>query len=350
MWLKLERRKKKGERGFVLAMKRTAKDGARPPVCESTAVHSGLASDENRPGGAKKAKTSPAGWLGEFAEVLLALTLRLQRDGFGSDEVVTALMSPVFASVLRNALDTLENTMRLRRGTVEMVKSRVGEKRSGDVVRAGRLLSRTTDVLRCDYVMSLCEELGVDAQFEYNIGRDLRINLLEPTHCRAALARVLDSPRGGLQLLRRYGEYRECDDFFAATAPDLDPSVFNRVMREARAVGDEIVLSSMQDGALLCPCPSVLEWMVRDGLYDPRLTRDDAICHSPLALHMLLAEGNDPNTLSMDSIQPLCGSWVNAEMVDLLVAAGAEVDQLEYRRTPNQVALRRMLELLPREK
>ncbi len=190
-----------------------------------------------------------------------------------SDATVTG--SPFSALVERVVLATLQidTAKKFRAGATEIVTGQVSDPPSEDAQFAAQVLSRAEPFERSNCIMTLCEELDLDAKCVYE--RPVLLVLVESFYPANALVRVLDSPRGGVRVL----EYRLVD--FLCSSPPLDLSVFShlsRFLRDEEAAGeDDRLRRAAHRAAFVCETPVVLEWLLRDNLYREDFVKSDFI-------------------------------------------------------------------------
>ncbi len=159
--------------------------------------------------------------------------------------------------------------------------------------------------------------------------------------------RVLDSPRGGWRI------FADCGvgwfvDFLFSLNKSFSLSFFTSFVKQHEVAkgGDDLRRGSQSEGFRHWDA-KILEWLVRDNLYDKRFNKPETIvtCGNLMGLKMLVAEGYDPNYAGKYGTQPLSAPLCSKDMVDMLIKAGAKVELLNGRKLPSVNALRRMLQL-----
>lgn len=245
-----------------------------------------------------------------------------------------------------------------RAGTIEILQRTVGEPPSAAVVAAVRFLEvELSEYDRCDYIMSLCEELGTDVSWSYGTNlkgradRELYCRIIRKSLTTESLRRVLTSPRGGWRVVE---EVIRSTMSFAEMLRKVDPSLFTDVLRRERLEGGVVYRDEAHAVAFSSSRPVVLKWLVDDGLFDASLMTEIMIvsCGNALGLKMLVAGGYDPNSCCNTGEQPLTFRRRSAGMVDALVAVGAQVELLRPPLLlgcvlPSVAAFRRLLQLDP---
>ncbi len=208
-------------------------------------------------------------------------------------------------------------------------------------------LNGLSDYERCDYMMTLAEELTANVLEAYIVGNPGRtLSVLSANSSERSCARVAKSPSGGVRLLAEFVDAfgEELTLFLDGLAPEFDFSVLREVF------GDELRLERAHRGAFSSSSPKFLQFLIREGLCNVSLIRPVQIveCGNALALSFLIANGHDPNYERWDGVHALTHPRRSAVMVDELVAAGAKMESLRWNfDCPSPAALRRMLQLQP---
>ncbi len=227
-------------------------------------------------------------------------------------------------------------TKRIRNGVIDIVTGFEGaEGWTTTMEEAGVYLESLDEYEKCDYIMTVCDEIGVVAQFIFEDEdlEDQEIKLLSNVSSERSFQRVLESPWGGSRALQNHLDTKGLSfwEFLNIVSENVILSVFTRFMEEGRAAGDISNLVNAQVHAMQFYDPSMLEWLIRDGLYDASLNPIGLVlfCRNTLGLSRVLFDGQDPNLQTSTGIRPLLCRWCTADMVDLLVAAGAKVELLD---------------------
>ncbi len=204
---------------------------------------------------------------------------------------------------------------------------------------------------RCDYVMSVCEQLHVHAKARYQsaFGDVSEVVILCAESSEKTCWRVLNSDFFPLSPDELALYNRSFSRFLENLAPEFNFSAFTAyVVRQLEIGGDEY-LRDLLRAAFESTSPRVLSWLCRDGLYNGRWNSQSTLvtCGNPFGLALLISEGFDLNLPNEYGALPLSCGARTAEMVDALVAAGAKIELLSSDDVPSPVALRRMLQLKP---
>ncbi len=223
-------------------------------------------------------------------------------------------------------------------------------------------LMRLSEFERCHFLLSLCEEMGVNAMPSYTVTRDASeheqheeyvVPLFDSklsASSTATLKRVLDSRRGGFALLRKSLQLRgDAQVFRHCFERGVDLSVFDNLLRDLE---NAWLRSQAQSEGMLSTSPEILGWMVRNGFYQANFNRESAIvqCGNKLGLRLLIAEGWDPNGTNKYGDQALTYAKRTPEMIDALLSVGAKIQLLRSSFIlPPLGAFRRMLQLRPAE-
>ncbi len=236
-----------------------------------------------------------------------------------------------------------------RAGASEIVEFRVTSPPSVSAAEAMEFLSTLNADDLTEYLLDMCEELGVDAQFAFRVPVGERAWVFRLSfESEKSTERVLKSERGGDRVLMEMLDERGIlfGEYLAGVGDDWNLSLFTRLLRNDDEICSEVQQDAMQESE-----SKTLEWLVRDGLYNPRFNTAAAMvsCGNTLALRMLVDEGYDPNCARSDGLQALSNATSPSAMVDALLQAGAKVELLIGTVTPPLQSLRRMLQLRPQE-
>ncbi len=235
-----------------------------------------------------------------------------------------------------------------RAGTKEIVLRAVTVPPSAAVVEAVAFLCRLEGFLRCDFVMSVCEELGVQASGRYSMQKYglSDVCILATFSSSETFSRILRSKVGGLVLVMDCvsNTFREFGTFLLHLSDDFDFSVLTEAVR-----GSNNCITSAHFGGICSSSSAILEWLIRDGLFNDALVGNLSLsyCCNSLALTRMVQQGRNVNACNWNLVQPLSQPLRTAKMVDVLIAAGAKPELLNGLRVPSVAALRRLLELHP---
>ncbi len=201
-----------------------------------------------------------------------------------------------------------------RAGAVEIIRSdgELIKPYSPGVLEAGRYIAVKlgTRCERTDYMLSLCEELGVNAEAVYCFPRahsDGAAGLTTSGSCRPSqtlndwthIAKPARRPALALEYLDgmniRFGEFVQ--EFVDRHGDNFDLSLFSVVLEQQRAAGIDDYHRDIQTAALTCSSAAVLAWLVRGGHYDASRNTVSSLvpCGNETGLKLLLGQGFDIN-------------------------------------------------------
>ncbi len=182
---------------------------------------------------------------------------------------------------------------------------------------------------RCDYLMTLCEELNKNACSAYDVAGDW-VFLFGTGSSERSLRRVFESSCGGRFVLDHYLAEDVNDGFgvfLDALASDMDLSLFTGFLRADEVNGEHVLADEAHEAACWSSSSRIMKWLLRDGLFNTNLLDEDAIvsCGNTMALGLLLKEGHDPNFSDGDGLQCLTydGKMGCPVMTEAFRAAGA---------------------------
>ncbi len=144
------------------------------------------------------------------------------------------------------------------------------------LIEAMTHLAGLNEFQRCDYIMTLCEEIGATPDFVYEervktlTGRVIIVNVLSIESSMRSFSRVLSSSPNSELVLRQFLQAYSGRWLYLLENldPEVDLSLFSPFVKESRRV-----LPEMQTAGFQSVSPKIIQWLIRDGLFDP-LVRD----------------------------------------------------------------------------